>query len=118
MPMPAKFLGVTARQLMILVIVGCAGAYLFNSFDEKNPETQALEAFIRSEEQVHEQVGAVLEVTLVRHVVAYPGYGPAGDSPGYKRWMYAVEGERGQLIVTLKQVDGEQGIEVTEIRRP
>jgi hypothetical protein len=32
--------------------------------------------------------------------------------------MYAVEGERGRLMVTLKQVDGESGLEVTEIRSP
>lgn len=61
-----------------------------------------------------EQVGAVLEVALVRQVVAYPAYG----TPGYKRSLYAVEGERGRLLVTLKQVDGEQGVEVTQMQRP
>ena len=89
-------------------------AYLFNNHDEHTAENFALEAFIRSQEQVGEQVGAVLEVALVRQVVAYPAYG----TPGYKRSLYAVEGERGRLLVTLKQVDGEQGVEVTQMQRP
>ena len=114
MPMPSIFLGVTAKQLMILVIVGCAAAYLFSNHDEIPPENLALETFIRSQEQVGEQVGTVLGMTLVRQVVAYPGY----EKTGYTRSLYTVEGERGRLMVTLKQVDGEQGIEVTEIRSP
>jgi hypothetical protein len=32
--------------------------------------------------------------------------------------MYAVEGEKGRLMVTLKQIEGDPGIEVTEVRRP
>ncbi|AJZ97550.1 hypothetical protein [Pseudomonas simiae] len=114
MPLPSIFLGVTAKQLLVLVTVGCVAAYLFDTQREIPPENLALEAFIRSQEQVVEQVGSVLGVELVRQVVAHPGY----NSAGYQRSMYAVEGERGQLMVTLKQVQGEQGIEVTEIRRP
>ncbi|NVZ71338.1 hypothetical protein [Pseudomonas costantinii] len=114
MPLPLIFFGVTAKQLLVLVTVGCAAAYLFNSHDEHTPENLALEAFIRSQEQVGEQVGAVLEIALVRQVVAYPGY----NSPGYTRSVYAVEGERGRLVVTLKQMGGGAGAEVTEIRRP
>jgi hypothetical protein len=114
MPITSKFFGVTAKQLLVLVTVGCAAAYLFNNHDEHTPDNLALEAFIRSQERVGEQVGAVLEIALVRQVVAYPGYGTSG----YKRSMFAVEGERGRLMVTLKQMEGEQGVEVTEIRRP
>lgn len=114
MPIPSKFFGVTAKQLLVLVTVGCTAAYLFNNHDEHTPDNLALEAFIRSQERVGEQVGAVLEIALVRQVVAYPGYGTSG----YKRSMFAVEGERGRLMVTLKQMEGEQGVEVTEIRRP
>lgn len=114
MPLPSTFFGVTAKQLLVLVTIGCVAAYLFNNQDEHLPENHALEAFIRSQEQVSEQVGAVLEIALVRQVVAYPAYG----TPGYKRLLYAVEGERGRLLVTLKQLDGEQGVEVTQIRRP
>ncbi|CAM3322510.1 MULTISPECIES: hypothetical protein [Pseudomonas] len=114
MPIPSTFLGVTAKQLLVLVTLGSVAAYLLNSHDEHTPENLALEAFIRSQEQVGEQVGAVLEIALVRQVVAYPGYGTSG----YKRSLFAVEGERGRLMVTLRQMDGEQGVEVTEIRRP
>lgn len=114
MPMPLRFHGVTVKQLLVLITVGCVAAYLFNTHDETTPEDRALEAFIRSQEQVGEQVGAVLGIALVRQVQAYPSY----DKPGYKRSMYAVEGERGRLMVTLKQVEGESGAEVTEIRRP
>ncbi|QOQ77681.1 hypothetical protein IMF22_11875 [Pseudomonas poae] len=114
MPLPSTFLGVTAKQLLVLATAGCVAAYLFNNHDEHTAENFALEAFIRSQEQVGEQVGAVLEVALVRQVVAYPAYG----TPGYKRSLYAVEGERGRLLVTLKQVDGEQGVEVTQMQRP
>lgn len=114
MPLPSTLFGVTAKQLLVLVTIGCAAAYLFNSHDEHTPENLALEAFIRSQEQVSEQVGAVLEIALVRQVVAYP----ANNTPGYKRTLFAVDGERGRLMVTLKQVDGDQGAEVTEIRRP
>lgn len=114
MPMPSKFFGLTVKQLVVLVTVGCAAAYLFSNHDDNTPETLALEAFIRSQEQVGEQVGAVLGISLVRQVEAYPAY----NATGYKRSMYAVEGERGRLLVTLKQVPGEEGIEVTEMRRP
>jgi hypothetical protein len=114
MPTPSIFLGVTAKQLLVLVTVGCVAAYLLSNHDETTPENLALETFIRSQEQVGEQVGAVLGMTMVRQVVAYP----ANNSPGYKRLMYAVEGERGRLLVTLKQVEGDAGVEVTEIRRP
>ncbi|MGA9701050.1 hypothetical protein [Pseudomonas sp.] len=114
MPLPSTFLGVTAKQLLVLVTVAGLAAYLLLEHDDITPETLAFQTFIRSQEQVSEQVGAVLGVTLVRQVVAYPGYA----TPGYKRSMYAVEGERGRLMVTLKQVDGEPGLEVTEIRRP
>lgn len=114
MPLPSTFFGVTAKQLLVLMTIGCVAAYLFNNQDEHLPENHALEAFIRSQEQVSEQVGAVLEIALVRQVVAYPAYG----TPGYKRSLYAVEGERGRLLVTLKQQDDEQGVEVTQIRRP
>lgn len=113
MPLPS-ILGVTAKQLLVLVTVGCVAAYLFNTQNETPPENLALEAFIRSQEQVVEQVGAVLGLELVRQVVAHPGY----NSAGYQRSLYAVDGERGRLMVTLKKVQGEQGIEVTEIRRP
>lgn len=113
MPLPS-ILGVTAKQLLVLVTVGCAAAYLFDTQNETAPENLALEAFIRSQEQVVDQVGAVLGMELVRQVVAHPGY----NSAGYQRSMFAVEGERGRLMVTLKKVEGEQGIEVTEIRRP
>lgn len=112
MPIPSTFFGVTAKQLMVLVTVGCAAAYLLNNHDSNTPESPALEAFIRAQEKVGEQVGAVLGVTLIRQVEAYPAY----NTSGYTRSMYAVEGERGHLLVTLKQ--GEQGIEVTEIRSP
>ncbi|OPA89057.1 hypothetical protein BFW87_22925 [Pseudomonas fluorescens] len=114
MPLPSNFFGVTAKQLLVLMTVGCVAAYLFNANDEHIPENLALEAFIRSQEQVGEQVGTVLGITLVRQVVAYPGYG----TPGYKRSMYDVEGEKGRLVVTLKQLDGEAGAEITEIRKP
>ncbi|MDC7123846.1 hypothetical protein OMK64_20145 [Cellulomonas fimi] len=56
----------------------------------------------------------MLGMELVRQVVAHPGY----NSAGYQRSLYAVDGERGRLMVTLKKVQGEQSIEVTEIRRP
>ncbi|MGR3889362.1 hypothetical protein [Pseudomonas sp. 1152_12] len=114
MPLPSKLLGVTAKQLLVLVTVGCVAAYLFDHHDEHTAENLTFEAFIRSQEQVSEQVGAVLEIALVRQVVAYPAYG----APGYKRSLYAVEGERGRLMVTLKQMDGEQDVEVTQILRP
>lgn len=113
MPLPS-ILGVTAKQLLVLVTVGCVAAYLFNTQNETPPENLALEAFIRSQEQVVEQVGAVLGLELVRQVVAHPGY----NTVGYQRSMYAVEGERGRLMVTLKKTEGEPVIEVTEIRRP
>lgn len=112
MPQPSTFFGVTAKQLLVLVTIGCVAAYLFNDHAEHSSENPVLEAFIRSQEQVSEQVGAVLGITLIRQVEAYPAY----NASGYTRLMYAVEGERGQLLVTLKQ--GEQGIEVTEIRSP
>jgi hypothetical protein len=114
MPLPSVFLRVTAKQLLVLVTVGCVAAYLFNRHDDTTPQTQALEAFIRSQEQVAEQVGAVLDIALVRQVDAHPGY----QTTGYQRSMFAVEGERGRLMVTLKTIEGEQAIEVTEIRRP
>ncbi|MGY1950628.1 hypothetical protein [Pseudomonas pergaminensis] len=113
MPLPS-ILGVTAKQLLVLVTVGCVAAYLVNAQNETPPENLALEAFIRSQEQVVEQVGAVLGLELVRQVVAHPGY----NTVGYQRSMYAVEGERGRLMVTLKKTEGEPVIEVTEIRRP
>ncbi|MBI6562519.1 hypothetical protein [Pseudomonas synxantha] len=112
MPLPSTFFGVTAKQLLVLVTLGCVAAYLFNDHAEPTPENLALETFIRSQEQVGEQVGAVLGITLIRQVEAYPAY----NASGYKRSMYAVDGERGRLVVTLKQ--GEQGIEVTDIRKP
>ncbi|MCS3513741.1 MULTISPECIES: hypothetical protein [Pseudomonas] len=114
MPIPSIFFGITAKQLAILVIVGGAAAYLFSNHDDNTPENLELEAFILSQEQVVEHVGTVLGMTLVKQMVAYPGY----NAPGYKRLMYEVEGERGRLMVTLKQVDGGQGLEVTEIRNP
>ena len=114
MPLPSLFSWVSVKQLLVLVTVGCAAAYLLGNHDEIIPENPVLEAFIRAQEQVREQVGAVLGVTLVRQVEAYPAY----NSPGYQRSMYAVEGERGKLLVTLKQTKGEADVEVTEIRRP
>lgn len=114
MPLPSIFLGVTAKQLLVLVTVGCVAAYLINVQDETPTETLALEAFIRAQEQVHEQIGAVLDISLVRQVVAYPGY----NSVGYTRSVYAVEGERGRLTVTLKKTEGDPSIEVTQLRTP
>ncbi|WP_017528568.1 hypothetical protein [Pseudomonas fluorescens] len=112
MLIPSTFFGVTAKQLMVLVTVGCVAAYLLRNQDDTPPENLALEAFIRSQEQVSEQVGTVLGLTLLRQVQAYPAY----NTSGYTRSMYAVEGERGHLTVTLKQ--DEQGIELTQIRSP
>ncbi|AZE94928.1 hypothetical protein C4J96_2812 [Pseudomonas orientalis] len=112
MPLPWTLFGVTAKQLLVLVTVGCMAAYFLNTHAEQAPENLELEAFIRSQEQVGEQVGAVLGITLIRQVQAYPAY----ERSGYTRSMYAVEGERGQVVVTLKR--GEQGIEVTQIRNP
>ncbi|WP_411388198.1 hypothetical protein [Pseudomonas sp. MPB23] len=114
MSLPSTILGVTAKQLLVLVTVGCVAAYLLSNHDETTAQDLAIEAFIRSQERVAEQVGAVVGMTLVRQVVAYPAY----NSPGYKRLIYAVEGERGRLMVMLKQMDGEQELEVTEIRGP
>ncbi|TFY93072.1 hypothetical protein DYL61_16080 [Pseudomonas nabeulensis] len=114
MPLPSIFRGVTAKQLLVLVTVGCAAAYLLNNHDDTTPENLALEAFIRAEQQVTEHVGAVLDIALVRQVVAHPGF----NSAGYTRSMYAVEGERGRLMVTLKKVEGDSMIEVTEVRQP
>lgn len=60
--------------------VGCVAAYLFSNHDDATPESLARVAFIRSQEQVKaNKSGAILGVTLVRQVVAYPAYG----SPGY-----------------------------------
>ena len=112
MPLPSTFFGVTAKQLLVLVTEGGLAAYFFNHQNEPTPDDLALQAFIRTQQQVDEQVGAVVGITLVREVEAYPAY----NAPGYKRSMYTVQGERGQLLVTLKQ--DEQGIEVTQIRRP
>lgn len=114
MPLPLIFLGLTAKQLVVLVTIGCAAAYLFSEHENAAPENLALEAFIRSQEQIAQQVGVVLDVVLIRQVVAHPGYNTAG----YQRSMYAVDGERGRLMVTLKKIEGESSIEVTEIRRP
>ena len=113
MPLPSIFLGVTAKQLLVFVTVGCVAAYLINVQDETPTENLTLEAFIRAQEQVHEQVGAVLDISLVRQVVAYPGYGTVG----YTRSVYAVEGERGRLTVTLKKTEGDPTIEVTQLSR-
>ena len=112
MPLPSTFFGVKAKQLVVLVTVGGLAAYFFNHQDEPTPDNLALEAFIRSQQQVGEQVGAVVEINLVREVEAYPAYNAAG----YKRSMFTVQGEHGQVLVTLKQ--DEQGIEMTQIRRP
>ena len=112
MPLPSTFFGVTAKQLVVMVTVGGLAAYFFNHQDEPTPDNLALEAFIRSQQQVCEQVGAVVGITLVREVEAYPAYNAAG----YKRSMFTVQGEHGQVLVTLKQ--DEQGIEMTQIRRP
>ncbi|AGE25457.1 MULTISPECIES: hypothetical protein [Pseudomonas] len=114
MRMPSLFRGVTVKQLLVLVTVGCATAYLLHNQDEIIPEHSVLERYIRAQEQVDEQVGAILGIRLVRQVEAYP----VADSPGYLRSLFAVEGERGSLMVTLKQIKGEEGIELTEIRRP
>jgi hypothetical protein len=114
MPLPSTFFGVTAKQLLVLVTAGCVAAYLFEPHDDTTPDNLALEAFVRSQEQVTEQVGAVLEIALVRQVVAHP----SNDAAGYKRSLYAVEGERGKVLVALKETEGEQVIEVTQIRRP
>jgi hypothetical protein len=114
MPLPSTFFGVTAKQLLVLVTAGCVAAYLFEPHDDTTPDNLALEAFVRSQEQVTEQVGAVLEIALVRQVVAHP----SNDAEGYKRSLYAVEGERGKVLVALKETEGEQVIEVTQIRRP
>ena len=114
MPLPSTFFGVTAKQLLVLVTAGCVAAYLFEPHDDTTPDNLALEAFVRSQEQVTEQVGAVLEIALVRQVVAHP----SNDAAGYKRSLYAVEGERGKVLVALKETEGEQAIEVTQIRRP
>ena len=114
MPLPSTFLGVTAKQLLVLATAGCVAAYLFNNHDEHTAENFALEAFIRSQEQVGEQVGAVLEIALVRQVVSHP----SNNVAGYTRSLYAVEGERGKVLVALKEVEGEQGIEITQISRP
>ena len=114
MPLPSIFFGVTAKQLLVLVTVGCVAAYLFDLHDDTTPDNLALEAFVRSQEQVTEQVGAVLEIALVRQVVAHP----SSNAAGYKRSLYAVEGERGKVLVALKEVEGEQAIEITQIRRP
>jgi len=64
MPIPSRFFGVTAKQLLVLLTVGCAAAYLLSNHDEPLPESLALETFIRSQEQVSEQVGAVLGIAL------------------------------------------------------
>ncbi|MGY4640948.1 hypothetical protein [Pseudomonas sp. TE24901] len=117
MPLPSNVLGVTVKQLVVLVTVGCVAAYLFSNTDDNTPQKHALEAFIRSQEQVAEQVGTVLDIALVKEVVAHPGYGTTGNTPGYTRSMFAVEGEKGRVLVTLKQVEGEQGVEVTQISR-
>lgn len=114
MRMPSLFRGVTVKQLLVLVTVGFATAYLLHNQDEIIPEHSVLERYIRAQEQVDEQVGAILGIRLVRQVEAYP----AADSPGYLRSLFAVEGERGSLMVTLKQIKGEEGVELTEIRRP
>ncbi|PQZ85158.1 MULTISPECIES: hypothetical protein [Pseudomonas] len=114
MPLPSKYFGVTAKQLLVLVTVGCVAAYLIDDQNDTTPHNLALEGFIRSQEQVAEQVGAVLEVALVRQVVAHPGYNAAG----YTRSEYAVEGERGRVLVTLKSGEGDSGVEVTQIRAP
>ena len=112
MPLPSIF-GVTAKQLLVFVTLGCVAAYLINVQDETPTENLTLEAFIRAQEQVHEHVGTVLDIALVRQVVAYPGYGTVG----YTRSVYAVEGERGKVTVTLKRNTGDPTIEVTELRR-
>ncbi len=114
MRLPSIPLGVTAKQLLVLVTLGGIAVYLFSNQDEITPENLALQTFIRAQERVGEQVGAVVDITLVRQVVAYPGYA----APGYTRSVYAVEGERGRLMVTLKQMQGGQGIEVTQISQP
>jgi hypothetical protein len=93
---------------------GCVAAYLLSNPGDTTPANRALHAFIRFQEQVGAQLGAVLGIALVRQVVAYPAYG----TPGYKRLMYAVDGEKGRLMVTLKQIEGDPGIEVTGVRRP
>lgn len=113
MPLPSIFLGVTVKQLVVLVTLGCVAAYLINAQDEAPAEHLALEAFIRNHEQVHDRVGAVLDISLVRQMVAYPGYATVG----YTRSEYVVEGERGTLAVTLKTVAGDPTIEVTQLRR-
>ncbi len=114
MPLPSISLGVTAKQLAVMVTLGCVAAYLINAQDDAPTEHLTLEAFIRTHEEVHERVGAVLDISLVRQMVAYPGYATVG----YTRSEYLVEGERGRLAVTLKTVAGDPAIEVTQLRRP
>ncbi|TFY91427.1 hypothetical protein DYL59_05595 [Pseudomonas kairouanensis] len=114
MPLPSIDFGVTVKQLVVLVTLGSAAAYLINAHDDIPAENLAQEAFIRAQEQVNAQIGTVLEIAMVRQVVAHPGY----STLGYTRSMYAVDGERGRLMVTLKRIEGESTIEVTQIRRP
>jgi hypothetical protein len=72
MSLPSTILGVTAKQLLVLVTVGCLAAYLLSNHDETSAQDLAIEAFIRSQERVAEQVGTVVSMTLVRQMVAYP----------------------------------------------
>lgn len=116
--MPATIFGVSIRHILILAILGWALAYLLNHSLDSTPENSVLEAFIRSQASVTDRIGAPIDIELTRQVIAHAGFGPAGESPGYTRSMFRVEGERGQLIVTLRQIDGEQAIEITDLRSP
>ncbi len=44
MPLPSTFFGVTAKQLLVLVTVGCVAAYLFDHYDDTAPGNLAFDA--------------------------------------------------------------------------
>jgi hypothetical protein len=90
MSLPSTVLGVTAKQLLVLVTVGCLAAYLLSNHDETSarPRHRGVHPFPGAGGRAGGHGG--------EHDAGQAGGGiPAYNSPGYKRLIYAVEGERG-----------------------
>lgn len=94
---------------LLVVLVGSVMKY----YEGKDEANIAFQEYLRSNEPVMAQTGNISSITVLKRLTYYK----SDTGPGYHQYLYLVKGQRGNMTVEIKRLEGSTQIEISDIQQ-
>ena len=94
---------------LLVMLIGFAMKY----YEGKDEVNIAFQEYVRSNEQVMAQTGNISSITVLKR---FTYYGSDTDQ-AYHQYLYLVKGQRGNMTVEIKRLEGSTQIEISDVQQ-